>query len=63
MTLLLKAWMEVHDIADLAGRIGRGLMEQVFKTCRVAIAYASMKKKDWHKAESAYAKSKGSMSG
>ena len=44
--------MEVHDIADLAGRIGRGLMEQVFKTCRVALAYASMKK-DWHKAESA----------
>ena len=31
--------MEVHDIADLAGRIGRGLMEQVFTTCRVAIAY------------------------
>ena len=31
--------VEVHDIADLAGRIGRGLMEQVFTTCRVAIAY------------------------
>ena len=31
--------MEVHDIADLAGRIGRGLMEQVFTTCRVAIVY------------------------
>ena len=31
--------MEVHDIADLAGRIGRGLMEQVFATCRVAIVY------------------------
>lgn len=31
--------MEVHDIADLAGRIGRGLMELVFTTCRVAIAY------------------------
>ena len=25
-------------------------MEQVFTTCRVAIAYASMNKKDWHKA-------------
>lgn len=35
--------MEVHDIADLAGRIGRGLMEQVFKTCRVAIVF------DWDK--------------
>ena len=35
--------MEVHDIADLAGRIGRGLMEQVFKTCRGAIVY------DWDK--------------
>ena len=44
--------VEVHDIADLAGRIGRGLMEQVFTTCQVVIAYASMKK-DWHKAESA----------
>lgn len=31
--------MEVHDIADLASRIGKGLMEQVFKTCRVPIAY------------------------
>ena len=31
--------MEVHDIADLAGRIGGRLMEQVFKTCRVAIDY------------------------
>ena len=43
--------MEVHDIADLAGRIGRGLMEQVFKTCQVVIARTM--KKDWHKAESA----------
>ena len=43
--------VEVHDIADLAGRIGRGLMEQVFTTCRVAIARTM--KKDWHKAESA----------
>ena len=45
--------MEVHDIADLASRIGRGLMEQVFTTCRVAIALARTMKKDWHKAESA----------
>lgn len=35
--------MEVHDIVDLASRIGRGLMEQVFKTCRVAIVF------DWDK--------------
>lgn len=45
--------VEVHDIADLAGRIGRGLMEQVFTTCRVAIALARTMKKDWHQAESA----------
>lgn len=45
--------MKVHDIADLAGRIGRGLMEQVFTTCRVAIALSCAMKKDWPKAESA----------
>ena len=45
--------VEVHDIADLAGRIGRGLMKQVFKVCQIAIALARTMKKDWHKEESA----------
>ena len=48
-----RCFVKVHDIADLAGRIGRGLMEQVFTTCRVAIALSCAMKKDWHKAESA----------
>lgn len=29
--------MEVHDIADFASRIGKGLMEQVIMTCRVPV--------------------------
>ena len=45
--------VEVHDIADLAGRIGRGLMKQVFKVCQVAIALERTMKNDWHKEESA----------
>ena len=35
--------MKVHDMADLAGRNGKDLMEQVFTTCRVAIVF------DWDK--------------